>query len=37
MIRIRGIREAVPVTPPQGFAQAACVNVDFEENGVRSG
>jgi hypothetical protein len=37
MIRILGIREAAPVTPPQGFAQAAYVNVDFEENGVRSG
>ena len=36
MIRILGIREVAPVTP-QGFAQAAYVNVDFEENGIRSG
>jgi len=37
MIRILRIREAAPVTRQQGFAQAAYVNVDFEENGVRSG
>jgi len=36
MIRILGIRKVAPVTP-QGFAQAACVNVDFEESGARSG
>jgi len=35
MLRILGIRESVPVPPPQGFAQAAYVDVDFEENGVR--
>jgi hypothetical protein len=35
MIRILGIREAVPVTPPQGYAQAGYVDVEFEENGAR--